>query len=200
MPSDPEFVFHEEDPSPPRKPQTRPGYAHVPPEAATWTLEQVKAWVQANSAEGFTCPACLRFGKTYWRKLNSSMAYCLILIHKFYRDHSEYERRFIHMNGYIASLSNLPPRMKAAVRGDFCKLRFWGFIEGKDEFREDGSERNGYWRITEAGHLFARGLTSAAARIQTYNDELLGMDDRRVTIQEALGKKFNYAELMATIH
>lgn len=209
MPEDPDFVLTTggtpvSPPPPPKKRRSTRASARdkaclSEEEIASLSLEQARRWVQEHSrSPGFVCPACNRFGMTYWRAITSSMAFCLILLHRFYRDHPQYAHNFIHVCGYINSLSFLTPRQKAAVRGDFTKLRFWGYLEGKNEYRDDGSARNGYWRITESGHLFARGLISAPAHIATYKNELLGMDDVRVNIREALGKKFNYDELMVT--
>jgi hypothetical protein len=81
--------------------------------------------------------------------------------------------------------------------GDWSKLIFWGFIEPKPVKREDGSDRAGWWRITDHGIAFVSGAIRVPAAVFLYNQVFYGFDSKTVSVQEALGKKFRYDELMA---
>lgn len=82
--------------------------------------------------------------------------------------------------------------------GDAAKLHWWGLIEPKrDAVRDDGSKKTGYYRITELGQQFVRGEAEVPKYIYLYNQCCLGFCGPPTTISEALGDKFNYAELMA---
>ena len=46
------------------------------------TVKEAKTFLRKNFDQGIDCPCCGQFVKKYKRKLNSSMAYALILIGK----------------------------------------------------------------------------------------------------------------------
>ena len=158
---------------------------------ALTTLEEAKAWLRSHFKKGATCPCCGQFVKLYKRSLNSSMAVALLLIHKHYmRNPGD---GFIHVPSYLSSCVST-----ATVRGgDWAKLQYWGLIESDKEKREDGSKRSGYWKITPSGTAFVLGDIRVAKYVYLYNSKPTGMQCHEdVSIYEALGKKFNYQELM----
>jgi len=141
--------------------------------------------------DGAHCPTCGRFGKIYARGITGAMAYALILMAQYREKNGDI---YFHVEDYFKSLSGIP----SSIRGDFSKLKHWGLIRSKAEQREDGSRRNGFYRITDRGVAFVHGGTTASKHIAIYNEEFLGfLDDKRVTIEQCLGKKFNYQELMS---
>ncbi len=141
-------------------------------------------------AEGAHCPTCAQYAKIYdKRNLTGAMAYALILIARYrLREGND----FCHVEKYLKSLPGIP----ASIRGDVSKLRHWGLIESKKELRDDGSPRNGFYRITDKGLAFVRGEALVQKYLVLYNDELLGMRGDWIAIEDALGKNFNYSELM----
>lgn len=140
--------------------------------------------------EGAHCPTCAQYAKIYdHRNLTGAMAYALILIARYKRQEGD---DFCHVENYLKSLPGIP----ASIRGDFSKLRHWGLIESKKGLRDDGSPRNGYYRITDKGLEFVRGEIMVQKYLVLYNKELLGTKGDWITIQDALGKNFNYSELM----
>jgi hypothetical protein len=64
--------------------------------------------------------------------------------------------------------------------------------------RDDGSKRVGWWRVTERGEEWVMNRVSVPARARVYDSRLLNLDatEGYVTIIDALGKNFDYRELM----
>jgi hypothetical protein len=151
------------------------------------TLGEVKQYLKANWIKGTHCPACNQSVKLYQRPLTSSMAYGLILLA---RENSA-EDGWIHIENYFKEL-NIP----SSIRGDISKLVNWKMLERFEGTREDGSNRVGVYRVTENGRRFVRGQLQVYSHILIYNNEFKGFTGNLVGIKEALGKKFNYNELM----
>lgn len=80
---------------------------------------------------------------------------------------------------------------------DGALLRYWGLIEEVPGLRKDGSARVGFYKITDLGKSFASGASRVPSHAYIYDSRLLRLSDEdTVDIREALGKKFNYEELM----
>jgi hypothetical protein len=161
------------------------------------SLADARLWLMGRMDKGAECPCCRQYAKIYRRKLTSSMAYALILICRYYRNvhdpHSLSE--WLHVPEWLSKTS----QFGATVRGgDWAKLVYWELIEPKTgSEREDGSERVGYYRLTEMGLRFVKGEVRVPRVALVYNQSLLRMDDTvKVDIREALTEKFDYGELM----
>lgn len=135
-------------------------------------------------SKGYTCSCCGQFVKAYSRKLNSSMALVLILLHR------ANFKSFIHIENWLKEIG------KPELRADYHKLRFWGLIEAKVAEREDGSRRNGYYKITGRGKVFAEGRFTVQKSAVILNNKFLHFEGEEINIKDALGDKFNYDELM----
>jgi hypothetical protein len=119
------------------------------------------------------------------------MAYALILIAKYCLLSDEW----LHVPSYFVAL-DLPPKTKAAIRGDYAKLVAWGFIvERTGEENIAGGPRAGFWRTTDEGMLFARGVRRAPRYRFFFNKRARGSSDETITISKALGDRFSYHEL-----
>lgn len=131
--------------------------------------------------EGVECPCCHQFAKVYQRKITASMARVLI--------------RMWHVNrmGWIY-LPDIRSRGQ-----DEAIMRHWGLIEQyPDAKRPDGSSRVGWWRLTAKGRDFIFDRVTVPKYAYIYNGEKLSLDDREmVSVKDALGTRFSYAELMA---
>lgn len=154
----------------------------------TSTLSQVKDYLRQNSEKGCLCPACNQHVQIYKRSITSSMGAALILLSKMANDN-----QWFHLETYLKS-SPAP----ASWRGDVPKLRFWGLIEKREGEKEDGNPNDGIYRITPEGRFFVHGHHAVKGSILMYNNKKIGYptDVEEVTIQDVLGKKFNYSELM----
>jgi len=155
------------------------------------TLEQAKLWIREHFHEGVDCPCCGQKVKLYKRKLNSSMAYVLILLYKWWEKNGE---AGVHVPSHLNDLE-LPPGVAAAIRGDWAKLRHWGLIESAIP----QLSANGHWRITEMGRYFVTGECMAKKYIYIFNKRVIvpeNQDLEMITIEQALGDRFDLPELM----
>jgi DNA-binding PadR family transcriptional regulator len=76
-------------------------------------------------------------------------------------------------------------------------MKLWGLIEEKPGTRDDGSPRVGYYRMTDLGRQFVARAVRVPSHVYIYNGELLQRPvEELITIDEALGKDFSYAEIM----
>lgn len=143
-------------------------------------LADARAHVQdAMWQKGTQCPCCDQLAKAYKRKLLGQMVSWLIKLSVY----SGPDRNWINVE-------KVPTR-----GGDYAKLEYWDLIEHKandDSLKKD----SGFWRPTIQGHNFIFGRVHVASHVYVYDGKFLGFADTTVGIQDALGKKFNYRELM----
>ena len=135
-------------------------------------LEDVK------ESGGTHCPCCGQFAKYYKRKLNSAAAIGLIKLHKL-------DGGYHHVSELDVSRSG----------GSFALLRHWGLIAPKPN-DDSGKRCSGYWKITPSGTLFALNIISVPSHIVIYNNRPIWHAGDMIDIEDALGDKFNYEELM----
>lgn len=144
-------------------------------------LNEVIAWLEERLDQGTECPACGQHVQRYRRKLDSGMARVLIQMYQ----RQKAPDRWVH----IPSLGT--------PGGDPIKNRHWGLIEKRDEVRDDGSPRAGWWRLTDLGIRFVEGQVRIAKYAYLYSGICTGLDDSEmISITDALGTRFNYDELM----
>ncbi len=143
----------------------------------------------ATQKQGTHCPCCDRFIKVYRRALSSSMAQWLIYMYK--RSALAKIPLWLHVEKDFHGIST-------PSRGDYAKLRYWGLIEAMPEVGGSRGRTNGYWRITKKGEEFVEGRITVPARIHLLDNRVVGWSPKTVTIQDVLGKKFDYNELMAS--
>jgi hypothetical protein len=150
-----------------------------------WTLHsgvplgEVREWLRERVHKGAECPVCRQYAKVYAFPINAAMARALILMYR------QSGTDWVH----VPSLG-LPG-------GHFAKMRYWGLIEGRDEEREDGSRRNGWWRVTPSGEQWINDKRcSIPERADIYDNRCLGLHGSAVTIREVLGRRFDYDDLM----
>ena len=154
------------------------------------TLAQAIDWLEERMDDGAECPCCGQLAKVYKRKLNSAMAFVLLLIHR--RKGTDW----VHVPSYInAKVRN--PAVAAAVRGDWAKLTHWELLTALEGERPDGSKRIGYYKITTKGRRFAHNQIKVSKHLWFYNGGPTDrVDTETVSIVDALGDQFDYSELM----
>jgi len=157
---------------------------------STTTLQSAKDWLRDRVDVGAKCPCCTQLAKVYKRKLTGPMAYALILIERNFRTSGDW----LHVPSYLSKWS----KIGSAVRGgDWAKLVHWKLIEEKPEIRDDGSPRAGYYKITQLGIDFAQGRVAVPKFVYLYDSRVIQRAcTETLTVAEALGSNFNYAELM----
>ncbi len=142
------------------------------------TVEQAKAHLRENWEEGVKCPCCTQEVKLYKYKINKGMALVLIQMYK-------------SKNEWIHPIKDLK-----TINGDYAKLRFWGLVESSSDQPEDDKKANGFWRVTEKGKKFVNNTLRVKEKALLFNNKNYGFIGNDISITDALGNKFNYAELM----
>lgn len=161
------------------------------PEDPTTTLAEAQFWLRRGVVgDGVECPCCNQFAKVYRRSISGSMALVLCLLEKHTRGYDG----FIHVPRFLQRAN-----VGAAIRGgDWAKLAYWRLLEQDVDEREDGSSRVGLWRTTPLGIAFARYQAVVPKYVWTYAGRVLEerTTEERISVKDALGTQFNYAELM----
>ncbi|MBB5167120.1 hypothetical protein [Mycobacterium sp. AZCC_0083] len=152
------------------------------------TVAEARAELAGHISDGMACPVCDQFAKEYRRKLTGQAARFLVAMYR------KAGAGWVYFPDLGREL-NL-----GGGRGDEVKARFWGLIEAHpSEVKPDGSSRGGLWRLTEFGQQFVRGEARIAKYALVYNNQCVGLDgSETVDIDQALGEKFDYRELMAS--
>ncbi len=153
------------------------------------TIAEAKKHLDKNKENGATCPCCGQVVKTYFRRLNGTMAYALFMFNQM-------------TGGDIQKAVHLQNEMRARYLAasdfaDFAKLRFWDLIAvDKNNVNEKGNPRGGYYRITKKGIAFLKGELQLHTYAKLFNNQFYGHDGEMLTFKQALGSKFDYEELM----
>lgn len=145
------------------------------------TVGEARDWLREHVEKGAECPLCHQFSKVYRRTITSAMARALALIW--------------HEGGWGKKLYVHVPSVDPARGGDVAKLEHWGLLEEERTVRTDGG-RAGYWRLTRRGEEWLEGRISVPKYARVYNGKLLSLTGPAWTVFEALGKRFDYRELM----
>lgn len=153
------------------------------------TIGEAKQLLKEGRKKGLECPVCCQHVQMYKRRLGHSIARGLIVLKRF---DDRFPQRWVHIEDYFKSLVYL----KSPIRADTAKLVHWGLLERFSGERDDGSKRVGYYRVTPSGHRFANMEMTVHSHVFLYNNTFQGFWGEQVNIQQCLGKKFNYNELM----
>lgn len=130
------------------------------------------------------CPCCGRTGRIYRRRLNAGMARVLV---RFYHLEIESPGRWVHVHEVFGGLGQ--------KHRDWPLLRLWGLLEPRTKHTRDEPSR-GFWRLTELGRDFVQGVCRVPRFVFVFDGERTGASDEVTSIGGALGKRFDYAELM----
>lgn len=148
------------------------------------TLEEAKQYLRENFEAGAACPCCKQMVKLYKRKLYSTMAKHLINL--YWKHENNPEETYFHVSDFC-------PKHP----GDFAKLVYWGLVEEQPKDEDDTTKRtSGFWAITQEGRLFVENQASVLSHALIYDGKLIKLSGKQISVQDALGKDFNYEELM----
>jgi len=146
-------------------------------------LSVAAKWVMAERERGVSCPCCGQLSKVYRRQINSIMARAAIVL---YRCGALPDTDFQHLPTLLDGTGSV------ARGGDPAKLVHWHVIEQAP----DGEKRSGYYRLTERGLAWIHGKALVARYAYFYDGKCLRLSDELVSVFDALGDHFSYAELM----
>lgn len=161
------------------------------------TIEDARQYIKENWKEGVFCPCCNQLVKLYKRKLNSGMVRILIEIYR-------YEKEFNPEDGWIHVVREMSRNGFDATGMEYSKLKYWGLLESRNESKLPELKSTGYWRVTNLGKKFVMGDVKVPSHVllsSSKKDRFIRYDDENslVSVHDALGRKFNYMELMRDI-
>lgn len=146
--------------------------------------KQIQSLFPLDKRKGYKCECCGQFIKLYSRHFNCNMGLALIYLYK------NRDKGFIHLEN-----SMVADGFKRC--GDASYMLHYYLIEAMPEKRKDKSPRNGHYRISGRGILFVEGNMKVQERFLTFNNKCEGFEGEEITIQQALGKRFSFEELMS---
>lgn len=140
-----------------------------------------------NNGGKLSCPCCGRYAQIYKRKISHSM---VLSMAKCYCIQRQEDNDFIQFKRFTPGAAN-----------GFHDLKYFGLIEAKmhDKDNEQNKRTSGYWRVTTRGINFLQGILSIEKYAYIFDDTLLRVSDKCVTVHECLETGFNYKELMEGI-
>lgn len=152
------------------------------------TLAEAQGILRGGLRSGVPCPCCGQNAKVYKRKFHSGMARDVIVFYRHTRKTSSK-----NPSGWFKATDVL---MEAgAQRADYDKLVLWDLLERGDEKKDDGNSA-GMFRLTGDGIGFVEGTVVVASHVLIYNGRMLAFSEEDIGIRDALGRKFDYSELM----
>lgn len=136
--------------------------------------------------EGTHCPCCGRWAKVNGRPFNATMARGLIWLAR----RAGSERRWV-------DVPKEAPRW--LVKSNQISITAnWGFVEAK-ESADPKKKTTGLWRPTHRGVGFVKGRIKVRQRVHTFNNCVVGWSGPEIDVHDALGKNFDYAEVMKLV-
>lgn len=147
------------------------------------TLGEAREWLRGQLDTGAPCPCCRQRAQIYRWSLYSTAARALILFHRLGA-----ADRYVHVNELKAH--------DYRGQGDTSRLKYWGLLDEEAARRDDGG-RAGYWMLTTRGHAFVHGTQQVPKYLYVYDGNVRRAEGPMISIMDALGKKFDYQELMS---
>lgn len=153
------------------------------------TLSEAKSWLREQVRNGGArCPCCTQNVKVYRRSLPSATARTMIAMY-----HQDEGRDYVYLPTLLDTIK------KTAYQGGYATYgHYWGLMERQDGRRDDGSNRVGWWRLTDLGRSFVRGTATVPRYAHIYDSRLLSFSGPQFSIRQALGTRFDYDELMSS--
>ena len=147
------------------------------------SLDEARAkWSASIRQKGDYCPCCDRWGKIYPRQFNATMARSLIWLATW------------TANDGWCDVPNYAP--KSVVRtNQLPTTRWWGLTE-RQPSGDSTIKNSGWWRVTDKGNQFARGMIRVPRKVFTYNDKVLNFSLDLIQISDAFKTRFDYEEVM----
>ena len=146
------------------------------------SLAAAQQYILSNRAMGVNCPCCNQFCKLYRRKLNSNMARFLISLFEAWYDQGQ--KGWVHYK-----------QLKFTGR-DYPYLKMWNLAETPIVTPSGAKKMSGLWRPTERGIDFVLQRITVPSHVNHHRKNVFGFEDAQVSINAALGRHFNYGELM----
>jgi hypothetical protein len=154
------------------------------------TLSQARERTLSEAADGgVVCPCCGRFLKVYRRRLHAEMARFLIRLYGL--------NRLNPGRVWRSTREVLGARGGNKASTDATYLVHWGLVERAPAENPAGAPA-GSFRLTPLGVAFVEARATVPSHVSLLNNEpvITGHVRAEVTIRSALGRRFNYDDLM----
>lgn len=148
----------------------------------TTAMAREEFFAAIHAGKKIQCPCCTRFAMVYTRTIHSIAARQLIGLYKL-----DGEKRFVRVKEVLDLLG---------IQGDLTKAKYWDLITPKTNTDTD-KKTSGAWMLTEKGIAWIKNEIRLPKYVEIYDDKILKFSTQTMSIADALGEKFSYAELMA---
>jgi hypothetical protein len=157
------------------------------------TLAQAKAFVSDGLSEGVTCPCCHQLAKAYRRTLNRTIVVPLLYAGRA----AKLFRTTTPEYALTTKLWDFPRmlRREGELSGDYGKLKHWGLTIPSEDAEGKARPRAGLWQITPAGWEFMAGRLRVLKYVHLYDGKLIRRSGDLVSFREALGTRFDPADI-----
>jgi hypothetical protein len=146
-------------------------------------VEAAAKYVDKHAEEGVVCPCCGKWVKSYWRGINRAMASALYWIVQMSADGKLW-----------VDVPNTGPDWLLRTN-QHTTLQWWGLIERKPN-TDTKKKHSGLWRPTVTGLAFAAGRLRVPEKVLTRDGEVIGWSKSTTDFAQAMGKSFDYSEIM----
>lgn len=153
----------------------------LPPVDIGRSLSAVRRELADQLEEGSRCPCCDQHAQVYRWSLYATAARALIHLYRIGRTDTFVESKEVKLPGQGSRMS---------------ELRHWELVEQESERRPDGG-KSGFWCVTPLGEEFVLGRATIPRYVYVYSGRVLWVGGEPRTIRDALGRRFNYDEMMA---
>lgn len=141
------------------------------------TIAEAKKFLRDNFEKGVDCPACGQLVRRWKHSLNSSIARTLIQMY--------------NKGGYVHIMNEIHLTTMYAIAA------YWGLIEAKEHnITDDNKKASGEWKLTPKGEAFVENRITIAKYCYVFDHMVDGFSKEQVDIEQSLGKKFDYKELI----
>jgi len=130
--------------------------------------------------KGAICPLCHQHAQVYKWTLYSTAVRLLAELYKAGGTEKLVEAKRVKPTG---------------SQGDGARLRYYGLAESDKDRRPDGG-KSGWWQVTEFGRAFLFDRAVVRKNVWVYDNRVMRREGPPVRVRDALGKKFNYDEMM----
>lgn len=156
------------------------------------TIQEAKEYLKSTYGQkGIKCPVCNQNVTLWKRPLSSGSARSLIILYKIDRENPG---KWVHIQQEFAQ------RKLNANSMNYILLPWYGLIESKKGNDDPKKKASGFWRITQSGRDFVEGRVTMPSHVYIINNTKDGQSDKYIDIRTALGKEFDYRELMAEFY
>lgn len=155
-------------------------------------MEDVKAYFKEDpTIESFVFP---KYYQVYRRKISSSMVKAMFYLYRWHQQNGF--DKWCKLSDYISQFKE----PVVVCSGDNPKLRHWGLIEMKSEtdgdVRDDGSDRTGYYKLTQFGNDFLHGKIVVHEFLFICNKEVIGKSETNTNVKQCIKNKFDFREIL----